>query len=83
MKVEDLRPMGTGWQLRLDEKGGKQHTMPSNPARSKPSRTAGRRKADGKTLLQRGSVGSRRGLRNLVDGNGLESRWAALGPGRT
>ena len=28
MKVEDLRPQGAGWQLRLQEKGGKQHVMP-------------------------------------------------------
>jgi integrase len=28
MKVEDLRPKGAGWQLRLHEKGGKHHTMP-------------------------------------------------------
>ena len=25
MKVEDLRPKGAGWQIRLHEKGGKQH----------------------------------------------------------
>jgi len=28
MKVEDLRPQGAGWRLRLHEKGGKHHTMP-------------------------------------------------------
>lgn len=28
MKVEDLRPKGAGWQLRLHEKGGKHHEMP-------------------------------------------------------
>src|SRR5271168_4485712 len=28
MKVEDLRPQGAGWVLRLHEKGGKHHTMP-------------------------------------------------------
>ena len=28
MKVEDLRPHGASWQLRLQEKGGKQHIMP-------------------------------------------------------
>jgi integrase len=32
MKVEDLRPKGAGWQLRLHEKGGKQHTMPCHHA---------------------------------------------------
>jgi site-specific recombinase XerD len=28
MKVEDLRPKGANWQLRLHEKGGKHHVMP-------------------------------------------------------
>lgn len=28
MKVEDLRPKGSGWQVQLHEKGGKQHVMP-------------------------------------------------------
>jgi site-specific recombinase XerD len=28
MKVEDLRPQGSSWQLLLHEKGGKEHTMP-------------------------------------------------------
>jgi site-specific recombinase XerD len=28
MKVEDLRPRGAAWVLRLHEKGGKQHAMP-------------------------------------------------------
>src|ERR1700749_1094702 len=32
MKVEDLRPKGAGWQLRLHEKGGKAHTMPCHHA---------------------------------------------------
>ena len=32
MKVEDLRPQGAGWQLRLLEKGGKHHTMPCHHA---------------------------------------------------
>jgi integrase len=32
MKVEDLRPKGAGWQLRLHEKGGKQHEMPCHHA---------------------------------------------------
>jgi site-specific recombinase XerD len=29
MKVEDLQPKGSGWLIRLHEKGGKQHAMPS------------------------------------------------------
>jgi len=28
MKVEDLRPKGAGWTVRLHEKGGKHHAMP-------------------------------------------------------
>ena len=32
MKVEDLRPKGAGWQVRLHEKGGKYHTMPCHHA---------------------------------------------------
>jgi len=28
MKVEDLQPKGSGWLIRLHEKGGKQHAMP-------------------------------------------------------
>jgi site-specific recombinase XerD len=32
MKVEDLRPQGASWQLRLKEKGGKQHAMPCHHA---------------------------------------------------
>jgi site-specific recombinase XerD len=32
MKVEDLRPKGAGWTIRLHEKGGKQHAMPCHHA---------------------------------------------------
>lgn len=32
MRVEDLRPKGAGWQVRLHEKGGKHHTMPCHHA---------------------------------------------------
>jgi len=32
MKVEDLRPRGAGWTLRLHEKGGKYHSMPCHHA---------------------------------------------------
>jgi len=32
MKVEDLRPQGAGWQLRLHEKGGKEHAVPCHHA---------------------------------------------------
>jgi site-specific recombinase XerD len=32
MKVEDLRPRGAGWTIRLHEKGGKLHAMPCHHA---------------------------------------------------
>src|SRR3954447_15436179 len=32
MKVEDLRPRGAAWSIRLHEKGGKDHTMPCHHA---------------------------------------------------
>jgi site-specific recombinase XerD len=32
MKVEDLRPVVTGWQIHLHEKGGKEHKMPCHHA---------------------------------------------------
>ena len=32
MKVEDLRPRGSAWTIRLQEKGGKQHSMPCHHA---------------------------------------------------
>jgi site-specific recombinase XerD len=32
MKVDDLRPQGAGWRLRLHEKGGKHHAMPCHHA---------------------------------------------------
>jgi len=32
MKVEDLRPRGAGWTVRLHEKGGKEHAMPCHHA---------------------------------------------------
>src|SRR4051795_13200266 len=32
MKVEDLRPRGAGWTIKLHEKGGKEHAMPCHHA---------------------------------------------------
>ena len=32
MRVEDLRPRGAGWTVRLHEKGGEQHAMPCHHA---------------------------------------------------
>ena len=34
MKGKDLRPAGTGWQVHLPEKGGKEHKMPCHHALS-------------------------------------------------
>jgi site-specific recombinase XerD len=39
MKVEDLRPQGASWRLRLHEKGGKHHTMRTSSRPASP-RTA-------------------------------------------
>jgi site-specific recombinase XerC len=39
MKIEDLRPRGAGWTIRLHEKGGKHHLMPAtthSPRRCMP-----------------------------------------------
>jgi integrase len=32
MKVEDLRPRGAGWTVRLHEKDGKEHAIPCHHA---------------------------------------------------
>jgi integrase len=32
MKVEDIRPRGAGWTVRIHEKGGKEHAMPCHHA---------------------------------------------------
>ncbi|MGI4799035.1 MAG: tyrosine-type recombinase/integrase [Janthinobacterium lividum] len=34
MRVDDVRPQGAGWVVRLHEKGGKQHAMPAHHALS-------------------------------------------------
>jgi hypothetical protein len=44
MKVEDLRPRGAGWTVRLHEKGGKEHAsraITRSPKRSAPIDAAG------------------------------------------
>jgi site-specific recombinase XerC len=38
MKVEDLRPKGASWELRLHEKGGKHHVMPCHHSLAKALR---------------------------------------------
>ncbi len=32
MRIEDVRPQGAGWVVRLQEKGGRQHAMPAHHA---------------------------------------------------
>jgi len=49
MKVEDLRPQGTGWVLRLHEKGGKHHTMPCHHALAEALRVTLMRPASRRT----------------------------------
>jgi integrase len=39
MKVEDLRPRGSGWTIRLHEKGGKHHAMPCHHALAEATST--------------------------------------------
>jgi site-specific recombinase XerD len=60
MKVEDLRPKGAGWQLRLHEKGGKHHEMPCHHALAEELRAyidAARIAEDRKGYLFRTSPG--------------------------
>jgi integrase len=60
MKVEDLRPNGAGWQVRLHEKGGKQHVMPCHHALAEALRAyidAARIAEDRKGFLFRTSSG--------------------------
>src|SRR5271170_2536565 len=45
MKVEDLRPRGAGWTVRLHEKGGKQHSMPCHHALAEALRAISTRPA--------------------------------------
>jgi site-specific recombinase XerD len=47
MKVEDLRPRGAGWTVRLHEKGGKQHSMPCRHALAEALRLHRRRQQRG------------------------------------
>jgi integrase len=49
MKVEDLRPRGAGWTIRLHEKGGKQHSMPCHHALAEALRATSMRPASSRT----------------------------------
>jgi integrase len=62
MKVEDLRPKGAGWELRLHEKGGKHHVMPCHHSLAEALRAyidAASMEADHKGFLFRTSRGHR------------------------
>ena len=77
MKVEDLRPQGAGWELRLHEKGGKHHVMPCHHALAEALRAyidAAGIAEDRKGCLFRTSRGH--------DGTELSSsRWPSPTPG--
>jgi site-specific recombinase XerD len=65
MTVEDLRPKGAGWQLRLHEKGGKQHAMPCHHALAEALHaymTAAGLAGDGKGCLFRTARGHNGGV---------------------
>ena len=49
MRVEDLRPRGAAWTIRLHEKGGKQHAMPCHHALAEALRPTSTRPASSKT----------------------------------
>ncbi len=62
MRVEDVRVQGAGWELRLHEKGGKQHAMPCHHALAEALHAyieAARIGADRKGVLFRTSRGRR------------------------
>ncbi len=62
MRVEDVRAQGAGWQVRLHEKGGKQHAMPAHHALSEAVHAyvaAGGIGEDRKSWLFRSSKGRR------------------------
>jgi integrase len=77
MKVEDLRPRGAGWTIRLHEKGGKQHAMPCHHSLAEALRAyieAADLAEDRKGWLFRTARGH--------DGSALStSRWASRMPG--
>jgi Transposase IS116/IS110/IS902 family len=52
MKVEDLRPRGPGWTMRLHEKGSKEHVMPCHHALPETLAVPQRAPAEGLVLDQ-------------------------------
>jgi len=58
MKVEDLRPRGSAWTIRLHEKGGKEHAMPCHHSLAEALHAY--IAAAGGTVLMRGNLDSRK-----------------------
>jgi site-specific recombinase XerD len=80
MKVEDLRPKGAGWELRLHEKGGKHHVMPCHHALAEALRAytdAAGIAADRKGFLFRTSKGNR-GVELALEPMGQPDAWRKI-----
>jgi site-specific recombinase XerD len=80
MKVEDLRPKGAGWELRLHEKGGKHHVMPCHHSLAEALRAyidAAGIAEDKKGFLFRTSKGHR-GVELALDPMGQPDAWRMI-----
>jgi site-specific recombinase XerD len=80
MKVEDLRPKGAGWELRLHEKGGKHHVMPCHHSLAEALRTyidAAGIAEDRKGFLFRTSKGHR-GVELSTEPMGQPDAWRMI-----
>ena len=80
MKVEDLRPKGAGWELRLHEKGGKHHVMPCHHALAEALRAyidAAGIADDRKGFLFRTSKGHR-GVELAAEPMGQPDAWRMI-----
>jgi site-specific recombinase XerD len=80
MKVEDLRPKGAGWELRLHEKGGKHHVMPCHHSLAEALRAyidAAGIAEDKKGFLFRTSKGHR-GVELALEPMGQPDAWRMI-----
>jgi site-specific recombinase XerD len=80
MKVEDLRPKGAGWELRLHEKGGKHHVMPCHHSLAEALRAytaAAGIEDDRKGFLFRTSKGHR-GVELALEPMGQPDAWRMI-----
>jgi site-specific recombinase XerD len=80
MKVEDLRPKGAGWELRLHEKGGKHHVMPCHHSLAEALRAyidAAGIANDRKGFLFRTSKGHR-GVELAAEPMGQPDAWRTI-----